>query len=410
MKKRTTKSTAADVPTGETMEQIHRAGNKGRLTVGLDLGDRNSDYCILDEDGEVLIRGTLATTTVALDRVFGKMPASRIAMEVGTHSPWVSRRLKALGHEVIVANPRNVAWITQSRKKDDRIDAEKLARLARVDVKLLSPVQHRGEQGQRDLMVIRARAGLVEARTQLINAVRGLVKSVGERLEGCDSEKVGTEMAGKLSEATAQAVKPLLESIEKISEQIAGYEKQLEKMKERYPETELLTAVYGVGTLVALTFVLTIEDAKRFSKSRDVGAYLGMVPSRRESGEREPELRITKEGDRHLRWMLVQSAHCILRKGGPDSDLRRWGLKQLDPVAPSPHMAGNNQGKQKTGKNRKKRVLVAVARRLAVLLHHLWSNGEVYDPLYGAKQAALAQAKAKAKAEGKAVQAKGKAA
>jgi transposase len=288
----------------------------------------------------------------------------------------VSRHLAQLGHEVIVANPRQVALIGRSTRKDDPIDAEKLARLARVDPKLLYPIRHRGEQAQADLAVIRARAALVEARTKLINSARGLAKPMGERLKACASEEMDEVTAEDLSEGLRQILQPLLKSIEQISAQIAEYDQQIDGMASRYPEVELLQQVYGVGTLVSTAYILTIEDPERFRHSREVGGYLGMVPKRRDSSQSEPELGISKEGDRLLRALLVQSAHCILRRGAPDSDLRRWGLAKIEGGGKE------GQGRKRGGKNIKKRVVVAVARKLAVLLHRLWVNGEVYQPLY----------------------------
>ena len=351
---------------------------KQRLTVGLDLGDRNTRYCILDEAGEVVSEGALPTTKTGLESLFGKMAASRVALEVGTHSPWVSRHLAGMGHEVIVANAHKVKLITQSVRKNDRLDARQLARLARVDPELLSPIRHRGEQAQVDLAVIRARAEMMEARTQLINSARGLVKPMGERLAKCDADQAGLKLAEGLKEEVRRVVEPLLKMAEAISEQIGKYDEQLEAVAERYPEEKLLRKVYGVGRLIALTYVLTLEDATRFTQSRDVGPYLGLTRKLRDSGDSEPELGISKAGDGLLRSLLVQGAHCILRKGAPDSDLREWGLRKAE-----------------GGKRAKKRAVVAVARKLAVLLHHLWATGEVYDPHYNRKAAEAAAAKRK---------------
>src|SRR3989441_7872786 len=190
-----------------------------RLTVGLDLGDRSSWYCVLDEAGEVLLERKLATTPKAMKEVFGGMPRSRIALETGMHSPWVSRVLSELGHEVIVAHARNVRLIGESRRKDDRFDARTLARLARIDPQLLAPVQHRSAQAQAHLMVIRARAGLVRARTSLINTARGLAKSYGGRLRGCNPRNMNPEKASALSPELQRALEPLLAGIESLSEQ-----------------------------------------------------------------------------------------------------------------------------------------------------------------------------------------------
>jgi transposase len=337
-----------------------------KLTIGLDLGDRSSWYCILNAAGEVLLEQKLATTPKAMKEVLGGMPSSRIALETGMHSPWVSRLLSDLGHEVIVAHARNVRLIGESRRKDDRFDARTLARLARIDPELLGPVQHRSRKAQADLMVIRARAGLVRARTSLINTARGLTKSYGERLRGCTPRKMNRELAEGLSPELQRALQPLLDEIESLSGRIREYNERVQQIaQESYPAVARLEQVKGVGTLIALTYVLTLEDPRRFRKSRDVGCYLGLRPGRRNSGQSEPQLHISKEGDPYLRTMMVQSAHHILGPFGADSDLRRWGLKLAE----------------RGGKNAKKRAVVAVARKLSILLHRLWVSGEAYEPL-----------------------------
>src|SRR5438270_13258755 len=348
-----------------------------RLTIGLDLGDRSSWYCVLDETGEVLLEQKLSTTPKALREVYGEMPRSRIALETGMHSPWVSRLLSEVGHEVIVAHARKVRLIGESRKKDDRLDAQTLARLARIDPQLLCPVKHRSAKAQADLTVIRARAGLVRARTALVNTARGLAKSYGERLRGCNVRNMNAEKADALSPELQTALQPLLAAIEILSEQIREYNEHIEKLaEESYPQVELLQQVKGVGTLIALTFLLTLEDAHRFKKSRDVGCYLGLQPGRRNSGQSEPQMHISKEGDPYLRTLLVQGAQHILGPFGADSDLRRWGLKLAE----------------RGGRNAKKRAIIATARKLAVLLHHLWVSGEVYDPLHNSSRVAIAAA------------------
>jgi len=194
-----------------------------KLTIGLDLGDRFSWYCVLNEAGEVVLEQKVATTPKAMKEVFGGMPRSRMALETGTHSPWVSRVLSELGHEVIVAHARNVRLIGESRKKDDRLDARMLARLVRIDPQLLAPVKHRSAQAQADLMAIRARAGLVRARTSLINTARGVTKSYGERLRGCNPRNMNPEKAQELSPELQAALGPLLGEVESLSERIGEY-------------------------------------------------------------------------------------------------------------------------------------------------------------------------------------------
>jgi transposase len=348
-----------------------------KLTIGLDLGDRSSWFCVLDETGEIVLEQKLGTTPKAMREVFGAMPRSRIALETGMHSPWVSRLLSELGHEVIVAHARNVRLIGESRKKDDRLDAQTLARLARIDPQLLSPVKHRSAKAQADLTVIRARAGLVRARTALVNTARGLAKSYGERLRGCNVRNMNPEKAEGLSRELQSALNPLLAGIESLSEQIREYNQRIEQLaQDSYPQTALLKQVKGVGTLIALTFLLTLEDAHRFGKSRDVGCYLGLQPGRRNSGQSEPHMHISKEGDPYLRTLLVQGAQHILGPFGVDCDLRRWGLKLAE----------------RGGKSGKKRAIIATARKLAVLLHHLWVSGEVYEPLHNNNRTTVAAA------------------
>ena len=359
----------------QKISTLRRSGKnifEGKVTIGLDLGDRWSSYCVLDDDGEVLLEQKVAMTTEAMQQSFEKTVRSRIAMETGTHSPWVSRLLTALGHEVIVAHAQRVRLIAKSRRKDDRVDARTLARLARIDPDLLSPVQHRSAQAQLHLTEIRARAVLVSARTALINAARGLAKSYGERLQKCHTQQVRRGAANGLSAGLREALEPLLQEVESLNERIQEYDRRIARMaKEAYPETALLQQVKGVGDLIATTYVLTIEDPHRFRKSRDAGCFVGLQPGRRNSGESEPQMHISKEGDEYLRTLLVQGAHYILGPFGEDSDLRRWGQKLA----------------ARGGKTGKKRAVVAVARKLAVLLHRLWVSGETYEPLHNNQKA-----------------------
>jgi transposase len=222
------------------------------------------------------------------------------------------------------------------------------------------------------LQQIRVRAALVEARMKLVNVARGLAKAVGERLPKCDADQLGMGRLKLLPSAVQAVLKPLLEEVESLTEKIHACEEGIEQIaRTEYPETERLQQVSGVGTLIALTFVLTVEEAARFQKSRDVGCYVGLRPKRSDSGDRQPQLGISKEGDRYLRKLLVQGAHYILGRRGPDTDLRRWGLKLAE----------------RGGKNAKKRAIVAVARKLAILLHRLWVSGELYEPLRNSQAA-----------------------
>jgi transposase len=350
-------------------------GSKGtpRMTVGVDLGDRYSYVCFLDtESGEVLEESRVRTTPEAFQRRFGAERHLHIAIEVGTHSPWVSRLLQECGHEVLVANARRVRLIYGDKRKNDKLDAENLARLARLDPKLLYPLKHRDENSQAHLALIRSREALVGSRTQLINHVRGAVKSFGARLPKCSARSFHKKkVAEHLPKELRPALGPLLETIGQLTERIREYERKLEEIaKEHYPETGILRQVGGVGALTALSFVLILEDPSRFKKSRAVGAYLGLVPGEDRSGESDPQRRICKEGDEMLRRLMVSSAHYILGPFAHHSDLRRHGLKIAE----------------RGGKNAKKRAVVAVARKLCVLLHRLWVSGELYEPLYNSRR------------------------
>lgn len=342
----------------------------GGFTVGLDLGDKHCQVCVLNADGEVLEESRVTMTAEALKIRFGSMAPARVAMEVGTHSAWVSRLIKDCGHEVLVANARKLRLIYENDGKNDKVDAQYLARLARADAKLLWPIEHRSRQAQEDLAVLRARDELVQARTKLINHARGSVKAVGGRLPSMSAASFGANAEPVVPEGLRAALDPVLEVIRKLTEQIHREDRRAEEVaKERYPQTARLQQISGVGPVTSLAFVLTLGDPARFPKSRQVGAYLGLRPKQSQSGQSDPELKITKAGDGFVRRLLVGSAHFILGPFGPDTDLRRWGLK----------LAGG-------GKTAKKRAVVAVARKLAVLLHRLWVTGEPYEELRNVKK------------------------
>jgi transposase len=336
------------------------------ITVGVDLGDRYCRFCMLNADSGVIEEGRIRTSPSAIQGSFEDRYPMRIIIEVGTHSPWVSRLLEALGHQVLVANPRKVRLIYASNRKTDRLDAEALARLGRLDPQLLAPIRHRGPEAQADLAQLRARECLVRARTQLVNHVRGAVKAVGGRLPRVSTAAFAAKVIPHLPEELRPAITPLLSEISELTAQIRRADRQLETLAERrYPETERLRQIAGVGPLTALCFVLTLEEPTRFRSSRSVAAYLGLCPRQHDSGTRTPQLSISKAGDPMLRRLLVTAAQYILGPFGPDCDLRRWGLILA----------------ARGGNNAKKRAVVAVARRLAGVLHRLWISGEPYQPL-----------------------------
>lgn len=337
------------------------------LTVGLDLSDRMSTMCVLDGEGTVVERSRLATTKETLRRRFAGMGRVRAVLEVGPHSPWVSRLLEELGHDVVAANPRKLRLIYENPVKTDAVDAEYLARVGRMDPKLLAPVRHRGAETQADLALLRTRDALVRQRGSLVSHVRGSVKALGGRLPRCSTESFPNRVAEHVPEELREALEPVLGLLRELSRQIRSYDRRIEKLcEERYPETERLREIQGVGALTALCYVLTIEDPLRFRRSRDVGPYLGLVPGRDQSGDRDPRKGITKTGDPLLRRLLVGSGHYILGPFGPECELREWGQKLME----------------RGGTAAKKRGAVAVARKLAVLMHHLWVSRERYEPFH----------------------------
>jgi transposase len=275
--------------------------------------------------------------------------------------------------EVVVANPRQIPLITRSQRKTDRTDAETLARLARADVALLAPIRHRGQKAQEGRALILARGQVVTERTALVNHIRGTVKAHGERLPKCDADDFAKRAWEHIPEGLQLSLLPLVELVRQQTKLIKAYDVEVERMaREEYPESGVLRQVQGVGALTAVTYILTLEEKGRFKKSRQAGAYLGLVPRQQASGEQQPQLGITHAGDRYLRTLLVECAHRVMR--GKESDLRRFGERLT----------------ARGGKNQKKRAVVAVARKLAVLLHHLWVSGEVYEPLRTEKAAPMA--------------------
>jgi transposase len=353
-------------------------------TIGIDLGDNSNQVCMLNQQGDIVGEEQVGNTRQSLLKMFSALPPSRIALEAGTHSPWITPLLQSLGHEVIVGNPREIKLISGNKKKTDKEDARLLAKIVRVDPELLHPICHRSLQTQVDQALIKSRHGLLKARTGLINHCRGIVKSVGGRLPVCSPEcfhKLGQAVPTELREA----LEPLMRTIEETTLKIHQLEAKIETLAaERYPVAVELAKIGGVGLLTALAFSLVVEDPARFPKSRLVGAYLGLVPRKDQSGQGDKQMPITKAGDGYVRMLLILCAQHMLGFRGQPSELRDWGLKLAE----------------RGGKAAKKRAVVGVARRLAVMMHHLWQSGEAYDPYYVTrKKAAAGEAPARARLE-----------
>jgi transposase len=332
-------------------------------TIGLDVGDRSSSLCVLDPDGDIIEESKIPTTPKAIEARFINCEPVRVVLETGTHANWLHDALEAMGHEVIVADARDLRTITESDRKDDRTDAKKLARMGRSELKLLRHVDPRSPEIRKDLEFLRARAKLVVVRTMLVNHVRGVVKSFGLRMPECSAESLHKRALPLELQSQIETIMAMLKS---TSAAIKAYDKKIEELAEtKYLQTKVPMQVHGVGALTGLCFVLTIGDPRRFKKTRDVGPFLGMTSRRRQSGEKNPKLRITKAGDSMMRTLLVQSAQHILRRSSPDCDLKRFGTR----IA------------KKGGPYQKQRAVIATARKLAVVLLAMWKTGEVYEPL-----------------------------
>ena len=330
------------------------------------MSDRYSQVCVLDARGQVEREDRIRTTPDAVRDWFAGYRKARVVLEVGPHSPWLSRLLTAQGHEGVVANPRRVRLIAEADRKNDRIDAETLARLGRMDPALLHPIEHRGEEAQKHLALLRVREALVRSRTKLIQCARGLAKALGARLPASSAPSFAKHVREGGFAPLFPGLEALLSQCEELTASIRALDREVERLgREQYPETKRLRQVPSVGPITSLAYVLTIEDPRRFAKSRSAGAYLGLTPRQRDSGDARPELSISKRGDEFLRRLLIEAAHYTLGPFGPDSELRRFGLRL------------QAQG----GRRAKKRAVVAVARKLAVLLHRLWVTGEIYHPL-----------------------------
>ena len=352
------------------MKQYHQ-----EVTIGMDLGNKKHEICILDtESGELLGSASIDNNMKAIEEYFTNFPDSskaKVIMEAGTHSPWISNLLTDKGFEVLVCNPRKLRMIWDTDNKNDKRDAEMLARIGRADSTLLYPIKHRNVEAHRDLNLIKCRDGLVKCRTALVNMIRGMLKSQGFSVPASSTECFTVKVREIISKELYLIYRDMLESIDDLSLKIKRYDKYLDKLcRKKYPETDKLRQIKGVGPVTSLAFILILEDYNRFEKSRDVGPYIGLVPRRDQSGDTDKQLSITKAGNNYLRSLLVSSAHYILGPFGEDSDLRRYGLRRSE----------------RGGKAAKKKAVVAVARKLGVLLHKLWETGEIYEPLRNSKK------------------------
>jgi transposase len=338
-----------------------------KYTIGLDLSDRKVAVCVLDEHGNIVEETSLPNAVKTYVVISQNYPGARVALETGTHSPWVSRTLSRHSMKVLVANARKLRAIYKNDHKSDQNDARMLAKIARVDPELLSPIEHRSEDAQKDMIKLKVRESLVQARVKHINSARTLLKSIGVRLPSQISSQAFPRKARQALESEhLDLVEMLIDAVEELNERIKMLEAELEQMaQQKYPVSLRLRQIPGVGPMTALCFVLSIENHQRFKRARDIGPYLGLTPKKDQSGKTDKQLRITKAGNTQLRCLLVNCAHYILGRWGPDCDLRAAGLRIC----------------ARGGSITKKRAVIATARKLAVTLLALWKSGQDYRPL-----------------------------
>ena len=343
-------------------------------TIGMDLGRSKSNFCIYGDDRERAEEGELRSTREVVAAFFDRQPPSRVVMEACGPCRWIAEEAVQAGHEVVVANPREFRVILTSHKKSDRNDARVLGEFGQFKPELLHPVKLRGTKCQAARTLLSSRGQVIAMRTELICVVRSAIADLGVEIGPTGASKnFHKYLEGKIPSVLSAALEPLLSVLESIDDAVNTFDRSIDHVsKEHFTETALLRQVHGVGPIIALTFVVTIEDAGRFKRSRDVGAFAGLVPRSRASCDATPELSITKRGDAALRKALVNAATYIVGPRGEECDLQRWGRKLQD----------------RGGQRSKAKARIAVARKLAVILHRLMLTGEVYNPNHNQEKAA----------------------
>ena len=370
----------------EAERQRMQQSNEISAVAGVDIGDKRSYVRLVGLDGELIEEVQIPTRPAAIEKYFRSWPRLRVVLETGGHTNWMRRLIAGLGHEVLVADARQLRLISQSDAKNDRNDAYWLAELGRSNPDLLAPVAARDEHVEQHRSWLRGRETMVEARTKLVNSVRGIAKTHGIRFGQCGMMQ-WVARVWECPDVLRTILEPMARIIVELSREINELDRRIEKLgKEQYPATQLLRSVDGVGPLTSLAYVLELNnDVGRVKRSRQMGAVVGCRPKQRDSGESSPELSITKAGNPMLRLLLVQSSQRIIGPFGLESDLRSWGL-----------------GLAARGKKRaKRRAVVAVARKLAVVLHAMWAKNKAWQPFPNGEPAATTVATAATAAAGR---------
>lgn len=337
------------------------------ITVGIDLGNKKHVITAIDAKGNVLQKATIENKVQEIKEFFSQFKEScLVVIEAGTPSILVGNLLKNMGHKVKVANPVKIKAIWGSTVKTDDRDSEMLARLANADMKLLSEVHLKEMKTQIHSSVLKARDKLVKSRASLVNFARSQFKITGLEVPKCTPENFTKKVKDFIPKDLKLPLQSILRTISFLTEEIKRYDKKISKLCKKYKQTEILQQVDGVGPLTSLALCLAIGDETRFKKNRAIGAYFGLTPKCDQSGDSNKELKISKAGNRYIRSLLVNCAQHILGIFGKDSNLKRFGERIM------------NRGK---GKKFKKKAVVAVSRKLSVLLLRLYKTGEEYIPL-----------------------------
>ena len=320
--------------------------------VAIDLHDEYSQICVMNQAREILAEAKVPTTRAALVDFFKQRQRCRVIYEAGPHALWVSELLRELGHEPLACHPRRLRLIAESRNKNDRVDAELLARLSLSDLELIKPIQQRSRATLEQRSVVRARAALVATQTQLRTMLRGLVKPFGVRIAGGKKRGVAELAKAELPWLARESVDAILQTLDTIATNISVLTERVEQLSTSHPAAARMQTIPGVGPLVALAYIQTLEDPARFA-SADVGPYLGLSPSNRSSaGKKLAPKERGRPGDPYLRSLLLQASWTLINSRS-QSDLAKWGRALVERV-----------GAQKGA--------FGLARKLATLMHHLW--------------------------------------
>jgi transposase len=331
--------------------------------VGMDLGKKQSDVCVIDEHGEVVERYRIRTNKKALSGRFINVPRCKIAIEACRDSGWVSRHLKKLGHTVVVVDTTRArsVGIGHGRRKTDRRDAEALARALHAGVVPRAHVLSKKAQRLRD--VLQTRHQLVSYRAQIVTMLRGQLQAEGIVVAPCETAKFAQNLrASGLEQVQRSHVRSMLAVLGEINVQIASLEIQLKGLAKQHEAYERLCSVTGVALVVCLSFIAALDDPRRFNNAHQVQAYLGLVPSEYTTGGKRRLGRVTRCGNGMARRMLVQAAHSMMRSK----------RRQEDPLVLWARQVEKRRGKKKAA--------MALARRLAGVLWAMWIDGTFYDP------------------------------